>query len=295
MVMKMFFTTLGLAAALGMVQAQTVAPAALEGPISSIQRAGANVNVVVMGITVRVRPATVITTPTATLTLEQLLDTTPLPGRSEPGFVGGTAIVEGNTTASGIVIADTIFVEPAENVVIGIVTENASGALKVNGLAVTMLADARIPAEPLRNDLGFEIAAEAVTVGTIVALEGYYSASSRALHSFILEATGTPALNPGLQVSILRAQGRADRGELEVRGGVSGVPAGAVVTVQIRAPRANGTSRLLGTVTATPDVLANSQSYRFRAQGITPFPANIFARIVRAGESADSAITEVGL
>jgi len=293
--MKMFCMSFGWALALGFVHAQTVAPAALEGPVSSIKQAGANVNVVVMGITVRVRPATVITTPTATLTLAQLLDTTPLPGRSEAGFVGGTAIVEGNTTAAGVVIADTLFVEPAENVVIGIVTENSAGVLKVNGMAVTMLADARIPAEPLRNDLGFEIAREAITVGTVVALEGYYSASSQALQAFILEATGIPALNPGLQVSILRAQGRADRGELEVRGGVSGVPAGAVVTVQIRAPRANGTSRLLGTVTATPDVLANTQSYRFRAQGITPFPANIFARVVRAGETAESATTEVGL
>jgi hypothetical protein len=280
----------------GLAFAQTaVVPAAIEGPISSIVATNANATVVVMGITILVTPDTVITTPTATLTLQQLLDTAPLPGRSEAGFVGGTAIVDGNTTEAGDVIADNLFVEPAENVVIGVVTENGAGSLKVNGMAVTMLTDERIPAEPLRNDLGFEIAREAITVGTVVALEGYYSASSQALQAFILEATGIPALNPGLQVSILRAQGRADRGELEVRGGVSGVPAGAVVTVQIRAPRANGTSRLLGTVTAVPDVLANTRIYRFRGQGITPFPANVFARVVLGGQTANSATTEVGL
>jgi hypothetical protein len=281
---------------LGLASAQLpTGPAAIEGPISSIQQTGANATVVVMGITIRVRPATVITTPTATLTIAQLVDPTPLPGRTEAGFIGGTAIVEGTSNASGVVIADTLFVEPAENVVIGVVTENSAGSIKVNGMALTLLTDERIPAEPLRNDLGFEIAADAIAVGTPIAVEGYYSASSQVFQAFVVEASGIPALNPGLQVSILRAQGRADRGELEIRGGVSGVPAGASVTVQIRAPRANGTSRLLGTVTATPDLLPNSQSYRFRAQGITPFPGNVFARIMRAGETADSAVTEVQL
>ncbi len=49
-----------------------------------------------MGADVRVPVGTPINTPVGTLTFAQLLDTTtPLPGRSVGGFLGGTAIVTG--------------------------------------------------------------------------------------------------------------------------------------------------------------------------------------------------------
>lgn len=73
---------------------------------------------------------------------------TSLPGRSsQEGFIGGTALINGltandpaNTTGLGIV-AEDIFVEPAENVLLGEVSGNScfaptcdAGGLEISGV-----------------------------------------------------------------------------------------------------------------------------------------------------------------
>lgn len=67
----------------------------------------------VMGMTVTVPVGTVVTSPSATLTLAQLADATPLPNRTQAGFIDGTAIINGDVAANGIITATDVFVEPS--------------------------------------------------------------------------------------------------------------------------------------------------------------------------------------
>ncbi|RFC41813.1 MAG: hypothetical protein DVB23_003307 [Verrucomicrobia bacterium] len=270
-------------------------PAETEGTITNIvSNPGGSVTLTVMDITVTVPVGTPVSTPTSKdIGLAGLVNPTAFPGRTQAGFLGGTAIVLGNAAVDGVITADSVFAEPAENVVLGIVTPaevgDPTGSLRVNGMLVQFLNDPRIDFDVPRNDLGFEVALAAVVPGTAVAIEGYYSTETNTFYSFLLEAVEVPALNPALQVSILRAQGRTDRGELEVRGGVSGITGAGGVTVQIRQVRPNGTTPLIGTVAAILDPLVpGTATYRFLAQGVTPFPTTVFARVVRAGVTANS-------
>ena len=255
-----------------------------------------------MDITVTVPLGTAVSTPTSDdIGLAGLVNPTPFPGRSEAGFLGGTAIVLGTVGLDGIVIAESVFAEPAENVVLGIVTPSLPsdpvGSLRVSGMLVQFLNDPRILFDGPKNDLGFEVALTSVIPGTAVGIEGYYSVGANTFYAFLLEAVGVPALNPALQVSILRAQGRTDRGELEVRGGVSGITGTGPVTVQIFRVRDNGTfaaTTRIGQTTAILDPLVpGTATYRFRAQGIRPFPTRVVARIVRGIVTADSAFATV--
>ena len=102
-----------------------------------------------MGVTVAI-PATAFINPLArALAPVELADSTSLPGRSsQEGFIGGTAIINGltandpaNTTGLGIV-AEDIFVEPAENVLLGEVSGNScfaptcdAGGLEISGVS----------------------------------------------------------------------------------------------------------------------------------------------------------------
>ncbi len=77
----------------------------LEGRINSIVDNGDGSGAItVMGVTVNIPAGVPITTATATLTMAQLADPTPMPGRSEPGFVGGTGLIDG-TSLNGVVTA----------------------------------------------------------------------------------------------------------------------------------------------------------------------------------------------
>lgn len=242
-------------------QAPAPLPAEIEGPIDSVRLLdNGTVLLRVMGIRINVRPGTPISSPTASLTLEQLLDPTPLPGRTQEGFVRGTAIVTGTTNANGVVTAADVFVEPAENVVVGVVTANDGGLLQLNDMPISFLTDARIPAAPLKNAFGFEILASSIAPGTPASVEGYYASDT--FNAFLMEVDGPAQLvDPNPQISILRADSRErtpnnQRGdEVEVRGAVTTAHVAPGVTTQtIRVFRVdNGVQRALGTTTATLD------------------------------------------
>jgi len=284
------------------VHAQVAAPAETEGTITSIiSNADGSATLKVMDITVNVPVGTPVSTPTsANIGISGLVNPAPFPGRGEPGFKGGTAIVLGTVGLDGVVIADSVFAEPSENVVLGIVTpsqpSDPAGSLRVSGMLVEFLNDPRIDFDVPTNDLGFEVALASVVPGTEVGVEGYYSITTNTFYAFLLEAVGVAPLNPGLQVSILRAQGRTDRGEVEVRGGVSGITGAGAVTVQIFRVRAGNLSPVrIGQTAAILDPLVpGTATYRFRGQGIAPFPTlGVFARVVRGGVTANSPITTV--
>jgi hypothetical protein len=289
-----------------LVSAQISVPAEVEGTLTSITPGTGSVELKVMDVRINV-PGTgvVISTPTRDdLTLADLTGGAPFPGRSQAGFLGGTAIVLGTADEeTGLITAESVFLEPAENVVLGVVTPTVTtptpdpaGTLRVNGMLVKFLTDPRITFDKPLNDLGFEVSFASIVPGTAVAIEGYYSESEKSFYAFALEATNVPALVSTLQVSILRAQGRTDRGELDVRGAVSGVTGTGPVNVQIFRVRPNntfGAATRIGTVAAIPGEVAGTFIYRFTTQGLTVFPERIVARVVRGGVTATSEFSVV--
>ena len=262
---SLFGTFLAAAGLMGFTSwGQVVQNSMLEGALLSVTpQADGSVIARVMGTQVRVTSATHIHTPTATLTLAQLCDPTRFPGRTQPGFIGGTAIVGGVTASRTLVEAMDFFVEPAENVLIGTVSFSSARCVHVNGTPVVTLVDARIPAHPMRNEFGLEVDPARVPLDTPVAAEGFYD--GRAFRSFIFDVTGPVPLkdevNPQIGVSRARAteitpdDRKGDR--VDLVGGVTmfHLPA-EVATQPLDIYRVDGdVSTLLVRTTATRDPL----------------------------------------
>lgn len=265
-----------------------------EGPISAIVDNGnGTATLTVMGMTAILPSTATISSPSKTLTLAEVLDPTPLPGRTQAGWIGGTAKGTGTVSANGVVTYSELTLEPAENVVIGVIT--GTQPLTVNHMPVQLSTDPRIPASTV-NELGFEIDLARVTVGQAIAIGGHYAGG--VFHAFSVEVTGAPALNPALQVTSLRAQGRPAKGELDIQGSLSGIPAGAAAPTVRFSTESTGVT--IGTVVAVLDPLApGTASFRYRGRGL---PAARVPAVVRmtvldsAGQpTAATATTEVSL
>lgn len=271
----------------------------LEGPITRVMP-GRN-QMKVMGVTVNVPRGTPITTPTVNLTelagttnpLQQLLGK-PLPGRTVPGFMGGTAIINGRVNPDGTLTATDVFVEPSENVLIGNITESTctnnicagpGNTLTVAGVRMTPIRDPRMAAEPIRNDFGFNVnMVGANLVGRSAAVEGYFARGR--FWYFLMEITGAPLLNPTQrEVSILRAQCRDDVDgiQLDVLGAVHTPATGAVTISDTNA----------GTVFGSQNAVAagggfGSYTFRLRnAPAFTTCPTSVTAQAGPATASAD--------
>lgn len=276
---KFLSAVLSGAAALGLstsLLAQVPIPGGTEGPISAIVDNGdGTATLTVMGMTAILPGTATISSPSKALTLAQVLDTTPLPGRTEAGWIGGTAKGTGTVSADGVI--------------------TGTQPLTVNHMPITLLTDSRIPASTV-NELGFEIDLAQATVGQAVSAGGYYASGT--FHAFHVEVTGAPAKNPSLQVTSLRAQGRPAKGELEILGSLSGIATGAVApTVRFSN---DSTGVTIGQVVVLLDPLApGTASFRYRGRGL---PAAQVPAVVRmtvldaAGQpTAATATTEVTL
>jgi hypothetical protein len=291
--------TLGLAAA-SPARAQVVVPdASIEGPIQSVDPTpGGPVlgrtwvgTMQVMGVTVRVLTTASIQSPTASLTLGQVGAAPPLPGRSQDGFLNGTAIATGDSV-EGILYATDVFVEPAENVIVGEATaQQVDGDIRVNGVRAIALTDPRIAAGPPINGFGFEIIPSSIPLNSLLAIEGYFGNDGN-LHYHTLEADGGTLVRAGTrEVSVLRAQCRlrgGGRDELEVRGGTHN-PAATPVTIEISDSTVvggphPGAWRVL-TPTAAPvvdtTVTPRQGLYRFRRDNLN-LPGSVCPAFVRA-------------
>ncbi len=221
--------------------AQAQLPTELEGPIQSIVASQGQALVRVMGIQVVVTGNTVIESPTKRLSLSELLTEKSFPGLTQPGFLGGTAIVTGTTLPNGSVLASEIAVEPAENIILGVATTKpTNGDLGILGTPVRLVSDSRLPSKAV-NALGFGIRPETVLAGAEASAEGYYG-SNGVFYAFLVEANGGLTMN-GPQTSVLRARCQPG-GRLEVRGGSTS----GTGTVQVF----NG-SLSLGTATVVAD------------------------------------------
>lgn len=217
---------LGLTAAPASAQICAVAdPVFLaEGPVSAVtyNPADGSGTITAMGVTFRVTPQTPVSTPTAVLNMEKFADPTPFPGRSQGGFLGATVIATGCVKFEAgvpVAVADDVFSDVKENVVLGVVTAPlADGAFGANGQPVKQLTDARMPAHPIANAFGFPVTPESVTVGSNIALEGYYGDQDpKALNVWAVELDGGQLVDSGPQISIQRYRCTND---IELRGGI---------------------------------------------------------------------------
>ena len=232
-------------------------PGYTEGPIESIDlQLDGSVIMKVMGVTVNVPTSTVIESPTRQLTLRQLANRTPLPGRTQPGFIGGTALINGVVDiATGSFTATDMVVEPAENVLIGVVTSVAP--LKILNSEIAPINDTRIPFHFV-NEFGFTLAPNPVVeVGTLASAEGYYAGGK--FQAFLLDIAGDlPLANPVTDINVQRAQARertpnVRRGDEVKTRGFYHVPNG--VTPTIRVFRVDGgVATLLGSAAVVPDL-----------------------------------------
>ena len=232
----------------------------------------------VLGVNVKVLQGALIHTPTnngGTLTLADFAESAPrLPGRSSGGFIGGTAIVVGESIGGQVYVND-VFSDLFEHVVVGeatnpVTTPTGVTRSTVNGMTIRRSTDPRMPAGPAINGFGLRIDANAIDPGTLVAAEGYFVPNQSTLYYHTLEADGAPLANPSTtQVGILRADCRirgGGRDEIEVRGGVVN-PANATVQIRIPDPTPANPNRFttIGVVTATPDNTVTPPQGLFRA------------------------------
>lgn len=237
--------------------------ASVEGPIQSVAAdpTGIGADVMATGIRIRFIPGTTasgrmktIKTPAKTLTPAELRNPAPFPGRTEPGFVGGTIIADGVfDTDNNLMLADFLTVEPAETVLLGALTQNAAGTprlLKINGVPIVMLTDTRMPANlenpmsPIfKNQYGFPMKIETAVLSPSgptpnpapppSSAEGYFAAGTFFAFLFEYGDTGTllkdPVTTP--QISIERAAYRDEgaRIRFEARGFVTSAHAGGAI------------------------------------------------------------------
>jgi hypothetical protein len=190
----------------------------LEGPLQAVDPVGRTITV--LGTCVDVPVGMLLDTSgdgVGDITLEQLAATTPRTA------LGGTIALTGaGVVAPGGLIsyaADAIYFEFAEHVVVGPLLnfDAAAGTFLVGGTTVRMNTDPRVPADVIdagANVISFADLADAI--GTSVTVEGYFEGG--VLYAKIVE-TELILTEPGVDaVAITRADFRAARGELEVRG-----------------------------------------------------------------------------
>jgi hypothetical protein len=289
----------------------------VEGPLQSItDNGGGNGTMVCNGVTLQISPATVINSPTASLTLAQLVSTdpfansgfNPVSGAARAGFIGSTCIVDGNNDA-GPNVADSIFVEVAENVLVGPVSNMSP--LAVLGAPIELTTDARMPStklaaglfnaagvhpgsvEVIRNQFGFGVDPMSIPVGDLSGAEGYLGTDGK-LYAHTFESTGGTVVDLTSRASIQRANCRNEPAggddSVEIRGGCI-LPAGVNQRrIQIQGIRANGTvTQELSEAGNRPICTADPEApgfglYRLSRDGLTltnnRCPAQIRARIV---------------
>jgi len=234
--------------------------AELEGPLTAVDQAAQTIEV--MGSTVDVSHAS-FASPTDSLTLADLAGE-PLPGRGDtPGFLGGTAIVMGSAPSSGgPVVAEEVFVEVAENVVVGAVTENtvpaggtlADGTFAVQGVSVSSIDDDRFSLRVVAEGSDVAVDLGSVPTGSAASVEGHWG-SDGTLYAHTIEASDG-AVTSG-ETTIDRAECDPE-GRFELRGSSSTAP--ETVTIYD-----NDTDEQLGTVDVTEDPEGPLNGFRFRA------------------------------
>ena len=244
-------------------------PVELEGQIQSIQRNTLQDGVVlkVNGTTVEIPAAVIaggkVTSPTSKLTnIDDIVSVKEFHGRPGlAGLKGGLAIITGRSDATGV-WADNVFLEPAENTVVGAVTANdltpsanandPTKGFRVEGVEVVLLPssptsdsyppakapyDSRLPGLPATNNAGLAIKPGSIKPYADASAEGYFGidplTGRDVFYAFSIRSVGD-LVGSAPAVTITRAQCRVRSTteiELDIRGAVKPWTAGATVSI----------------------------------------------------------------
>lgn len=146
-----------------------------------------------------------------------------------PSFLGHGVSVTGllelvPDTGSGahvVCTASSFLLEVGHPPIIGVVTDNGPGGLFVNGVRIVPNEDPRIaPFVRIRDLAGAVIQIEEIPLGKLVSVGGDYDAENNTIVALLIELDSILPPVPGENdhVSILRAEARAARNEIRVRG-----------------------------------------------------------------------------
>lgn len=190
----------------------------LEGPLQAVDPVGRTLTV--LGTCVNVPVGMLVDTSgdgVGDVTLEQLASTAPRSAVGGTIALSGLGVISPNGQLS--YNAEGVYFEFAEHVVVGALlsVDLATGTFNIGGATVRMNTDPRVPAEVL--DAGgnvIPVAELPAAVGSLVTAEGYFE--NGVVYAKFIE-TELILTEPGIDaVAITRADFRAGRGELEVRG-----------------------------------------------------------------------------
>jgi hypothetical protein len=261
----------------------------VEGKITAYDRT--NRTITANGMTFAVPATLLIKTadldaPVGNITFEALTDPSAEAVRS---IIGGSTrssgvITSSTTTTSNCIsfVADSVFVELAENVLSGTLSDVnvTDGSFKVNGVLVRMNPDARWPAE--LTDIG----GNAITLdklvgfeGTLVTAEGYFDAAAGTLFGVAVE-TEVVTQQPGKDgVAITRTEGRVDNRELRVEGVNTRNGQGQMATsVDVHAGVMNATATgCAGPRLGAATVNQLDGTWSFRQRNIATIPTSVCA------------------
>jgi hypothetical protein len=267
----------------------------VEGKITSYDRVNRTVTVNGMTFTV---PSTVLVETrdlnlNGNITFEALTDPTLEVQRS---IIGGTVIASGDIafsqSSTGYCMsfsATRVFVEFAENVVVGLLSDidTAAGTFRVNGTLARMNTDSRFPADII--DLGGSQITLADLVGfegTEATLNGYFDAGQGVFFTTLLESSAIKA-QPGTDsIAIIRADGRIGNRELRVEGQNTVIPSTGqyAATVDVFSGGLNATGDgCVGTRFGTASVLALDGTWSLRVRNISNIPNQVCAKSAGGG------------
>jgi hypothetical protein len=202
---------------------------------------------------------TPIKTPTKTITLEELVGNAKFNGRAEEGFDKATAIVEGDyDTATKVLTATGVEIEPAENLLLGALT--SINPLTINDVPVLPITDARMKFEGFTNEFGFQVTLNQSLVGTAATAEGYFVGGT--FYAHLIEVDASAPMVPGQKpVAFTRQNTRSRPGgpaSVDIRGGVDfsflpGFQNMRVVVSRMDVLNGNNQGVVIGIVDAVPD------------------------------------------
>lgn len=258
----------------------------VEGKINSYDRI--NRTITVNGMTFHV-PSTVLVETrnldlSGNITFEYLTDATLEAQRS---IIGATVIASGdivfNPATTGYCMsfnANTVYVEFAENVIVGLLSDidTSAGTFRVNGSLIRMNVDPRFPSEVL--DAG----GNQITISDMVGFEssqvtvnGYFDAAQGFIGTII--ETEVIKSQPGTDsVAITLAEARPDNREMRVNGINTRSPLTGqyASNVELFSGGLNSTGDgCVGTRLGAPAVSAIDGSWTFRQRNISTFPAQV--------------------
>lgn len=240
----------------------SAAPFSVEGPVGSIKLATTAAatptdpvgTITCNGVEINITGQTRITSPTTTLSMKQLANKATILGARNPeGFIGGTCIIDGDDGgAAGPKVAQTVFVEIAENVLVGAASAPLAGYnFAIMGVQVKRLTSGdtqgRIVAPLARNAYGFEINLGSVNAGDASSAEGHLGWDAAnpnvpVLYAHTIETSGgrpradSPEMLANVAIQRADITGAGTQFKVEVRGGCVILASNATRQVKIEVP-----------------------------------------------------------